>query len=74
MVKPDANKSIQYEKLIENQSFFYMVSLICQLVLYSPVRQFMTVPSVENFATSPKTGCLLQKFATRSGGVRLKTE
>ena len=55
MVKPHVNKSVQYMKLIGNQSLFHMVWLIFTLVLYiySPVRQFMTVPSVENFATSP---------------------
>ena len=32
--KKDANKSIQYMKLIENQSLFHMVWLIFTLVLY----------------------------------------
>ena len=32
--KTDANKSIQYMKLIENQSIFHMVWLIFTLVLY----------------------------------------
>ena len=40
-------------KLIGNQSLFHMVWLIFTLVLYTfTSRQFMVIPSIEDFATS----------------------
>ena len=50
MVKLHVNKSFQYMKLIGNQSLFHMIFLLW-CCIYLPVWQFMTVPSVQNFAT-----------------------
>ena len=55
MVKPHVNKSVQYMKLRGNQSLFHMVWLNFTLVLYIFT---MTVPSVENFATSQNWLCV----------------
>ena len=63
-------------KLIGNQSLFHMVWFIFTLVLYIYINQFDNSRRYPLLRTLqlPKTGCLSQKFATRSGVVRLKTE
>ena len=50
MIKPHVNQSVQYMNLIGNQSLLYDNGLF--LLWYLPVWQFMTVLSVENFATA----------------------